>query len=229
MALWSFIWKTLQNYKTWSVQPRQSGLEKQHAEIHHVHNWAHLISFELRVQWMGIKGDSHLSKCLHLCEDQMASWHVKSAVHICGEVPLGLALSSEMALCLHAVQFIFFPRQDLTSHLFMEDTSGDNLQHFQWRIQPLQEVPCRTSACLLKSKCSERAGNGFSFSSHVYPLGHTRSTPMPPVASVGLVVVGVVCRVLFYFVTLFTFSDCSWDELLWSPHLISINFSYSLI
>ena len=53
-----------------------------------------------------------------------------------------------------------------------------------------------------------------SFSSHVYPLGHTRSTPMLPVASVGLVVVGVVCRVLFYFVTLFTFLDCSWDELL---------------
>ena len=162
MALWSFTWKTLQNYKTWSVQPRQSGLEKRHAEIHRVRNWAHLISFELRVQWMGIKGESHLSKCLHLCEDQMASWHAKSAVHICREVPLGLALSSEMALCLHAVQFIFFPRQDLTSHLFMEDTSGDNLQHFQWRIQPLQEVPCRTSACLLKSKCSERVGNGFS-------------------------------------------------------------------
>lgn len=160
----------------------------------------------------------------------MASWHAKRAVHICREVPLGLALSSEMALCLHAVQFIFFPRQDLTSHLFMEDTSGDNLQHFQWRIQSLQEVPCRTSACLLKSKCSERAGNGFSllFQSCV-PSGAHLLHSHAACCFCGVDSGGGGVQSFIYFVTLFTFSDYSWDELLWSPHLLSINFGNSLI
>lgn len=121
---------------------------------------------------------------------------------------LRLALSSEMALCLHAVQFIFFPRAGLDKSFVHGRHFRDNLQHFQWRIQLLQEVgQFAELVCLLKSKCSERAGNGFSllFQSCVFLLGHTCSTPNAACCFCGAGSGGVVCRVLFYFVANITF------------------------
>lgn len=120
---------------------------------------------------------------------------------------MGLALSSEMALCLHAVQFHLLPQAGLDkSFVHGEDTSGDNLQHFNGGSSPCR-VPCRTSLLLIKEQMFWKAGNGFSL---LFQSCASRGTPAPlqcrPVlASVGLVVVGVLCRVLFYFVTLFTF------------------------
>lgn len=148
----------------------------------------------------------------------------QKAAYLCWDAPSGLALSLEIALCLHAVSFVFFPGWTLTSHLF-KDTSRANLKHLQQRSHLWRKYMQSIAMQMFWS-----ARNSFFFCCHAHKL---RGTP-PPSHQPPLVACCLGAGVkgnteLFTLLHYLHFQIVPGINCYRSPGLISINFSNSLI
>lgn len=195
-----------------------------HAEIDLVYNWAHLIPLGLGFRWMGAKG-IHSWWVFYPCEDQKAPDISKGAAYICWDAPSGPPLSLEIALCVHADQFIFFPGGDLTCHLFTEDTSRANLQHLQQRIHSLKEIYAEYIYAYYRTNVLCWEGKE-QFLSPFALMHNTQGHPPPPHS---LLLLGGEHAELFTLLHYLYFQIVLGINWYWSPDLISIVFSNSLI
>lgn len=191
--------------KKYTVRPRQFGFEKWHTEIYHVYNRAHFVPFGLEVWWLGEKVGIHTRVDVFTSVKTRRQFDIpKRAAYICWDVPSVLALSLE----------------GCTSMLFSSSSS----QGGPWQVICSQKTPPElifniyNGGSILWRKCMQNTAMLFkeqmfclrrqetislSFCSHARKL-KMLSSPTLPVASRG-------AHRVIYFITLFTFLDCSWD------------------